>query len=112
MTAGGGEGDPETATAAPRLKRVRRRRKDASLIDTSRENVESGSASGAPIDQQQPEQPTVIAAEATRAAAVEASTATLEEEILPIPASPAIQESRVYMGGTKGTKVMLESSWR
>lgn len=116
MTAGGsGEGDPETTTAAPRLKRVRRRRKDASLIPPPGENGGSDSASRVYFGQQQPEQPKVIAAGATRAAVVEASaavietsTATPEEEILRTPATPAIQESPVYVGGTKGTKVMFK----
>lgn len=114
MTADGAEG--ETEPAAPRLKRVRKRRKDAGSVATA-EGEEEGeetvevSASSA-VDAAAPPPPPAGSIESARGAVVAAEDVDVMPQVVaPQQAVAGIPRS---VGGTKGTKVcaVVDSSCR
>lgn len=95
-----GDGEPEATAAAPRLKRVRRRRKDAGSIATAGdEEADEVVAASSPIEQEP-----VLPAVAFDSPAATAVTVE-EEEVSPQVVAPAAAQVPVSGGGTKGKKV-------
>lgn len=105
MTADGGEG--ETEPAAPRLKRVRKRRKDAGSVATAEDEEEGGEnaevSTSFAVDAVAPTPPPVERIEPARGAVVAAEDVDVVPQV--VAAQQAVADIPGSVGGTKGTKV-------
>ena len=109
MRAADGTGETEPAAeAAPRLKRVRKRRKDASSIATAGED-EEGVSAPSPADEQVPAAAVDFeSARAEAAAVVAVEEAEPQAVAVPVAAQRvqrAVEETPRSAGDTRGTKV-------
>lgn len=106
MTADGGEG--ETEPAAPRLKRVRKRRKDAGSVATAEGEEEGGetveASKSSAVDAVAPPPPPAESIESARGAVVAAEDVDVMPQVV-APHKQAVADIPRSVGGTKGTKV-------
>lgn len=108
MRAAGGTGETEPAAeAAPRLKRVRKRRKDANSIAIAGED-EEGISAPSPADEQVPVAAVGFESAGAEAAPVVAVEAEPQVVVVPVAVQKvqqAVEEAPRSAGDTRGTKV-------